>query len=992
MRASLSLTALLSTCLTRSSLLQYGCGYQAVINTAVWGVTWGIATFFVYLTLYKDANNTAYQIEMVWSSMLLLFYGTLWLAPETKLFRRSAVMYYARFWTLIRVAILTTTASAHFGPGALVLAGDCVYDLAVLPLFIVLKPFVLYQSLLIDSQWWQGLESMTATSSSPARPRQRHTWYSWLVHLTGYESLQQDDLGADRDSDDLEAVRSKMHEPAARSAYAAIRGPLLGVEVGYSEAQGLAREVDTMRAQGTIKLLNFAYLRVNQSAKLGAGSFSTVYLGSYKAKPVAIKMLVTLDLNPDVIRRCNNEARILTEVSPNNNVVTIYGLAVLPPSVCLVLEICEFGSLSDVLRGCNVSGHYRAALRLTLADRFFLALGCARGLHALHSYSPTLCHRDIKSFNFLIDSQLNAKIADLDLGDDLPAGDGFAMAHVAANSARSGVYDRAQSSNSVPDGGHKRMANYSGTNMTWQAPEVLLGMAYTQRCDIYSLGLVFWEIIAAGRTKKKFTSAKGGTAFDEAYESVPFADCRNQQEIREKIVRGVRPSHAGYAAGPRAKGLITNCYVTNGTVDGRFVDTVRACWSADPSARPSLVDILHTMEACYTDTMHNHISETPFVVNTDIIHAEHLRLSFIQRGNPYSHQPTPTPYSSSGESCGNPHLSHHFLHTLSKEFITNLSLLKQEPQWAALDANNQLSYLILSPKAPFYVLYTNKRYLQTTGYVLLDLLAQPLDGLLGSNMPNNVSHLESGGGGGGGYSSSIFYNISSRDIAMRDLLLEKLRIVETAGVAEHVMANLSRRDGKDVLCSLHLFPIFEAADSPDAYYSAKADGRGNNLFDQGDDDESQSEASTNSRRHSAQDDEDVEEDDDEEDEREEGGDVFPRDLGLSMISDGADYLGASSSAALLAANSSANGSAVAKGSNSWTDSFMATLTKLPGSIITGSYKESPSIPLPSIISNSPSTMNLMAGNQQDSGRPAVSPRRARRKVAYIVVECSAIRG
>ena len=31
----------------------------------------------------------------------------------------------------------------------------------------------------------------------------------------------------------------------------------------------------------------------------------------------------------------------------------------------------------------------------------YLALGCALGVEALHAYSPDLCHRDIKSFNFL---------------------------------------------------------------------------------------------------------------------------------------------------------------------------------------------------------------------------------------------------------------------------------------------------------------------------------------------------------------------------------------------------------------------------------------------------------------------------------------------------------------------------------------------------------------------------------------------------------------
>ncbi len=70
-------------------------------------------------------------------------------------------------------------------------------------------------------------------------------------------------------------------------------------------------------------------------------------------------------------------------------------------SVCLVLEICEYGSLSDVLRGMNAGGVTRQPLSLSYADRMYLARGCARGLQALHHYSPDLCHRDIKSMNFL---------------------------------------------------------------------------------------------------------------------------------------------------------------------------------------------------------------------------------------------------------------------------------------------------------------------------------------------------------------------------------------------------------------------------------------------------------------------------------------------------------------------------------------------------------------------------------------------------------------
>ncbi|RYH11464.1 hypothetical protein EON65_38785, partial [archaeon] len=149
-------------------LMQYGCGYQAVINTSTWGVIWAISTFFVYLLIYKDGNYTAYVVEACWNSVLIVFYGTLWLTPEKKLFRRSAVIFYSRFWALIRMGIMFSTTSVHFGSDYWVFTGDCFYDMFILPTFIILKPFVLYKALLIDSQWWQGVEAIGPPPSHPS--------------------------------------------------------------------------------------------------------------------------------------------------------------------------------------------------------------------------------------------------------------------------------------------------------------------------------------------------------------------------------------------------------------------------------------------------------------------------------------------------------------------------------------------------------------------------------------------------------------------------------------------------------------------------------------------------------------------------------------------------------------------------------------------------------------------------------------------------------
>lgn len=158
-----------------------------------------------------------------------------------------------------------------------------------------------------------------------------------------------------------------------RRNYDQLKNPLLGVEVGFSEAQELAQEVDNITYEGTVKLLNFAYLSLDKQGRklLGSGSFSKVYAGRYRSHPVAVKMLFTQDLNPDVIKRCSNEARILTEIAPHPNVVRVFGVAVLPPRYSRRLySICgplPFLSRAVALSYQRVPG--AGDLRVWLAER-----------------------------------------------------------------------------------------------------------------------------------------------------------------------------------------------------------------------------------------------------------------------------------------------------------------------------------------------------------------------------------------------------------------------------------------------------------------------------------------------------------------------------------------------------------------------------------------------------------------------------------------------
>lgn len=240
-------------------LMQYGCGYQAARRAGVLAFAWVLVTFGLYIAILKLSNIYAKVIsELSIEIFLFLFYLVLWLAPSRRVFRRKAILPYARFWCTFH--LLSIAADV-----VVLNAGDCIEDLYIFPLILVVsvKPYLIYLTLLRDSVWWQGVSS-----------------------------------AEDGDGPATDGVNGE----GSNSGH--LRSPLLGLEVSYVDAQELAQEVDNLTTEGSVRLLNFAYLSLDNHTLLGSGSFSKVYRGAFKGTPVAIKMLFTNDLNPEVQRIC----------------------------------------------------------------------------------------------------------------------------------------------------------------------------------------------------------------------------------------------------------------------------------------------------------------------------------------------------------------------------------------------------------------------------------------------------------------------------------------------------------------------------------------------------------------------------------------------------------------------------------------------------------------------------------------------------------------
>jgi hypothetical protein len=329
-------------------LLQKGCGKHAAMEALRQASIWGFVTLVIeFVTLYK-AGYVGKVLETFLDVVVFLFYLVLWLAPRHRLYRRPSVIFYSKFWFVYRFLAIIVNVLLFFPKTDD--ASACGYIFVNLVFFALFQPLFCYWTLLIDSRWWQGIdiyqENRTRTES--------------------YEN---------------------------------IRAPLIGSDFTLTTAHSLAETMDRIRVQGQVRMLNFACIKIDFQKNLGAGSFSKVYRGTYRGQPCAIKLIYTVDLTTDVIQRVAAEASILSSIR-HPNIVNILGVSVLPPrlalyafsllefyffcfllfSVCLLLELCEFGSLSDIIRGYGFDWNtsHRSPLTLCRLDILYFALGCAR--------------------------------------------------------------------------------------------------------------------------------------------------------------------------------------------------------------------------------------------------------------------------------------------------------------------------------------------------------------------------------------------------------------------------------------------------------------------------------------------------------------------------------------------------------------------------------------------------------------------------------------
>ncbi|GMH13393.1 hypothetical protein Nepgr_015234 [Nepenthes gracilis] len=264
--------------------------------------------------------------------------------------------------------------------------------------------------------------------------------------------------------------------------------------------------------------------KLNMGPAFAQGAFGKLYRGTYEGEEVAIKILERPLNDPEksqVMEQQFQQEVLMLAPLKHPNIVRFIGACRKPMVWCIVTEFAKGGSVRQFL----IKRQSRSVpLKLAVKQ----ALDVARGMEYVHGLG--LIHRDLKSDNLLIFSDKSIKIAD------------FGVARI-----------EVQTEGMTPETGTYR----------WMAPEMIQHRPYTQKVDVYSFGIVLWEVITG---------------------MLPFPNMTAVQAAFAVVNKGVRPA------------IPNDCLPV-------LVEIMTRCWDANPDVRPSFSDVVRMLEYAETEIM-----------------------------------------------------------------------------------------------------------------------------------------------------------------------------------------------------------------------------------------------------------------------------------------------------------------------------------------------------------------------------------------------------
>ncbi|XP_061195743.1 uncharacterized protein LOC133203964 [Saccostrea echinata] len=274
------------------------------------------------------------------------------------------------------------------------------------------------------------------------------------------------------------------------------------------------------------------------SSPIGQGAFGKVVTGYYENQRVAIKLVrdsAPLSYKEDLLAEIN----LMKRIGSHPNIVSMSGACTLSEPIALVMEYVPYGNLQNFLKKCRLEGDFQKRIGrpsevvyslmdesggidsgvITPADMLSFARQTAMAMEYLAA--KKYVHRDLAARNVLLGYDKIVKVCDFGLSRD--------------------IYNDNQyhkiTSGKLP--------------LKWMAIESLRDRIFTTQSDVWSFGILMWEIITMGGSP---------------YPNIALAD------LYYVLANGYRMEKP------------SNC-------SSELYTIMRQCWIESPSERPNFTDL-----------------------------------------------------------------------------------------------------------------------------------------------------------------------------------------------------------------------------------------------------------------------------------------------------------------------------------------------------------------------------------------------------------------
>jgi len=303
--------------------------------------------------------------------------------------------------------------------------------------------------------------------------------------------------------------------------------------------RGSESRLKSWRLLTWMQALKVNYETLTTGEMLGEGSTANVHRGKFKQEAIADvvgedediqvtevaikKFLFGKQEHDQLTKALVRELEVLTLLN-HDNLVRLIGVVEKP--TCIVMELCQGGPVYNLLYNSTYKVHWEQQLKI--------ACDVADAMDYLHGLEPPVIHRDLKSLNCLLDEP----VVSADCEPFVKVAD-FGMA--------------------IRWSPVRKLTRGAGT-CHWMAPEVASGTDYEAKADVFSYGMMLWEIFRL---------------------EVPFRD-RSPNEVAKLLCLGERPMILKDEFPP-------DC-------PEQLIALMTECWDQNPDCRPTFEHVVETLD------------------------------------------------------------------------------------------------------------------------------------------------------------------------------------------------------------------------------------------------------------------------------------------------------------------------------------------------------------------------------------------------------------